>query len=91
MSAKLIRTRENINIHTNCRVRILSSIKQDYAGTPGSSIRLVLNLGALDLSNRIKQLDQVVIAGGPGKLGQSVNYLQGNRKNSPSVGFTLRT
>lgn len=53
---------------TNRSLCVLCSIKLDNTGTTGASVRLVLDLSTLDLANCREQLDEILVAGGPGKL-----------------------
>ena len=53
---------------TNSGFSVLSAIKLDDTGSTGATIRFVLDLGTLDLADGGEELDQIVIAGGPGKL-----------------------
>lgn len=47
-------------------------LKLNNAGAAGATVRLVLDLSALDLADGGEELDEVVVAGGPRKLEQSV-------------------
>ena len=46
----------------------LSIVESDNTGTAGSSAGLVLDLGLLNLADRREKLDQIIVAGRPGKL-----------------------
>lgn len=70
------------------RVGIIDIVEFDNPCAAGTSVGLVLNLCLVDFPDRLEQLDQVVIAGGPRKLYGS---LVSNSKISRRERLTLRT
>jgi len=63
-------------------------VEFDNTGSTRTSVGLVLNLRALDFANGCEKLNQILVAGGPGKLsgGQSCE-----NQRSPGPLLTLRT
>ena len=49
-------------------VRGLGTVETDNAGAARPSARLVLDLGLLDLADGREQIDQILVARGPGEL-----------------------
>lgn len=69
---------------TDSRLGILSIVELDDTGSPGATTGLVLNLGALNLSDGVEELNEIIVASRPRKLiiqvrkGNSIHIPRGN-------------
>lgn len=52
-------------LHTDGCLSIWLLLELDNTGSTRAAVRLVLNLGAVDLANCSKKLNKILVAGGP--------------------------
>lgn len=79
----------------NGRVGCFGRIETNNTSTTGPAAGLVLNLGLLNLANGSEQLDEIFVAGRPGKLTKLLAYAEGKARGSQVLEeeeiLTLRT
>jgi hypothetical protein len=64
----LAQPKTNVSLPTNRRLGVLRVIELNHAGAAGTTVRLILDFGTFDLSDRGEEFHKILVAGGPRQL-----------------------